>query len=564
MTEEVVDTPQIRDLDDLHAVANVDALAPERFGQDVRAPRENYRLQYFCYAALVVVVVVFSFIRIHLRTAPLERDEGEYAYAGQLMLQGIPPYQLAYNMKLPGTYAAYAVLMAVFGQTTEGIRIGMLVVLLCNTLLLFLLTRRLFGLLAATVAVGSYTLLANRLSTMSLDGHATHFIALTALAGIFLLLSAIDTQKKTTLFFSGACFGLAFLMKQHGILFAIFAGLFWAWSEWKHTANWRRMAEGIAILAAGVIVPFLITCAYIWRAGVFSQFWFWTINYGAEYEKILRTSQGMKLLKNILPWVPRPTVFWLMAAFGITALFWDRRGRKHRAFVLSFALFSTLAVIPGLYFRPHYFLVMLPVVAMLAGIGISAAHEYLEEHHFSNAVLWIPVAVFVISYFSALYGQRKYLFEMSPDMVNREMHSGHGFPEAVVVADYVKNHTSDQDSVAILGSEPEIYFYSGRRSATGYIYMFPLMEKQKFALRMQNEMMRQVETSKPKLLVVNDNQLTWGWLPEWDATEPKMKIFNWMRDYLNSNYDLVAEVPVYTATWQHWGAPCRYYIFQRR
>lgn len=39
-------------------------------------------------------------------TAPLERDEGEYAYAGQLMLQGIPPYQLAYNMKLPGTYAA--------------------------------------------------------------------------------------------------------------------------------------------------------------------------------------------------------------------------------------------------------------------------------------------------------------------------------------------------------------------------------------------------------------------------------------------------------------------------
>jgi hypothetical protein len=38
----------------------------------------------------------------------LERDEGEYAYAGQLMLQGIPPYQLAYTMKLPGPFAAYA------------------------------------------------------------------------------------------------------------------------------------------------------------------------------------------------------------------------------------------------------------------------------------------------------------------------------------------------------------------------------------------------------------------------------------------------------------------------
>ena len=48
---------------------------------------------------------------------PLERDEGEYAYAGQLMLQLIPPYQLAYNMKLPGIYAAYAVVLKLFGQT---------------------------------------------------------------------------------------------------------------------------------------------------------------------------------------------------------------------------------------------------------------------------------------------------------------------------------------------------------------------------------------------------------------------------------------------------------------
>ncbi len=561
MTEEVVAAPQIRDLEDVRGVSADEVTARERTGQSARVPRANPQLRYFCYAALVVVVVVFSLIRIHLRTVPLERDEGEYAYSGQLMLQGIPPYQLAYNMKLPGTYAAYAVLMAAFGQTTEGIRIGMLVVLLCNTVLIFLLTRRLFGLLAATVAVGTYTLLVNRLPTMSLDGHATHFIVLTALAGIFLLLSAIDTQKKTTLFLSGACFGLAFLMKQHGILFAVFAGLLWMWTEWRHSANWRKMAEGVGILAGGVVVPFLLTCAYIWRAGVFSQFWFWTISYAAEYEKLLKPSEGMKLLNLVLPWVPRPTVFWLMAAFGITALFWNHRARKHRAFILSFAIFSTLAVIPGLYFRPHYFLVMLPAVAILAGIGISAAHDYLEEHRFSKAIIWIPVAFFVISYCSALYGQRKYLVEMSPDAVNRAMHSGHGFPEAVVVADYVKSHTSDQDRVAIFGSEPEIYFYSGRHSATGYIYMYPLLEEQKFAVHMQNEMMREVETSKPKLLVVHDNQLTWGWLREWDANDPKMKIFNWMREYLNSNYDLVAEVPVYTAKP---GDPRRYYIFQRK
>ena len=37
------------------------------------------------------------------------------------MLRGVPPYREAFNMKFPGAYAAYAMLMAVFGQTIEGI-----------------------------------------------------------------------------------------------------------------------------------------------------------------------------------------------------------------------------------------------------------------------------------------------------------------------------------------------------------------------------------------------------------------------------------------------------------
>src|ERR1700675_418270 len=63
------------------------------------------RRVWWLFATIVFVLVIA--IRIRLLGIPLERDEGEYAYAGQLMLQGIPPYKLAYNMKLPGIYAAY-------------------------------------------------------------------------------------------------------------------------------------------------------------------------------------------------------------------------------------------------------------------------------------------------------------------------------------------------------------------------------------------------------------------------------------------------------------------------
>jgi len=526
--------------------------------------RTDLRLRHFCYAALVIVLVVFAIVRIRLRNTPLERDEGEYAYAGQLMLQGDPPYHLVYNMKLPGTYAAYAVMMAAFGQTVAGIRIGMLTVLLGNTLLVFFLSRRLLGILAGTAAAAFYTILANRLSTMSLDGHATHFIVLMALAGTLLLLHAIETQGALALFGSGVFLGLAFLMKQHGILFAAFGFLFWAGSEWKLRDNWRRVISQGAILATGIILPYLLTCLIAWYTGVFRQFWFWTVSYGAAYEKILPLSDGWRLFNVALPWFPRPLNIWLIAGFGLTSVFWNPRARRQKVFIVGFVLFSILAVLPGLYFRPHYFLVMYPAVALLAGLAISATYEYLKKRNTPFEVAWIPLALFVLMYASALYGQKKYLFKMAPLLVNREMHERHGFPEAMVVADYVRDHSSSQDRIAVIGSEPEIYFYSHRRSATGYIYMYSLMENQKFALRMQNDMIHEVEDSHPKFVIFVDNQLSWGWGPPWDATEPHMNVFAWARRYVDAQYDLVAEVPIDKAPDYLWGAPCRYYIFQRK
>src|SRR6187551_2013958 len=65
------------------------------------------------YGCLAVVMLFITFLRIRLADFPLERDEGEYALMGQMILQGIPPYEMAYNMKLPGVYYMYALLMSI-------------------------------------------------------------------------------------------------------------------------------------------------------------------------------------------------------------------------------------------------------------------------------------------------------------------------------------------------------------------------------------------------------------------------------------------------------------------
>src|SRR5229473_5746038 len=106
--------------------------------------RKSGTSRWVAIALLLAVVLLFAGIRWRLRTMPLERDEGEYAYAGQLILQGIPPYQISYNMKLPGTYLAYAAILRAFGETCTGIHVGLILVNGCATLLVFWLGRRLY------------------------------------------------------------------------------------------------------------------------------------------------------------------------------------------------------------------------------------------------------------------------------------------------------------------------------------------------------------------------------------------------------------------------------------
>ena len=106
--------------------------------------------------ALVAVVLVTAAIRLRLLDVPLDRDEGEYAYFGQLMLEGVPPYATAYNLKAPGIYAAYALILAALGQTTTGIHLGLILVTSATTVLTFLLAKDLAGPAAGLVAAALY------------------------------------------------------------------------------------------------------------------------------------------------------------------------------------------------------------------------------------------------------------------------------------------------------------------------------------------------------------------------------------------------------------------------
>ena len=670
--------------------------------------------KHWAWLALGLTLLLVACVRVRLRDMPLERDEGEYAYMGQLMLQGVPPYKEACNMKLPGTYAAYALSMAVFGQTPAGIHLGLLLVNAGSIVLMFLLGRRLLDEVAGVVAAVCYALLSLSPSVVGTSAHATQFIVLPALGGILLMVDAqskvqslkpkvgtagarlwtLDVRLET--FLSGLLLGLAFLMKQHGIFFGFFGLVYLVWvrlfggarDERRETSGGRRpRGEGrrvgpvpavaprlshfaaarakqpstaeqtpntkhqapdklqapgsssqhpqaasaignpqsairneeapekfqapftvapppsavtiphsaignpqladFALFLGGLALPYILTCLWLWWAGVFPEFFFWTISYARRYATLVSAAQGEDLFRTMLAAaVGYNFLLWLLPWSGALVMWWEDRLEKHqtpssklqgnakrqaptpispqpltnpqsairnpqspmdgsaipcpRFFLVALLFCSIGSISVGLYFRLHYFVTLLPVLALLSGVAVSRSLWVVRFDHTIELFLAVPVLLlFGLGIGAALIGNGSVWFGLSPTLAAQEVHGTTAFAEARTLADFIRTNTPPDARIAVLGSEPELFFYAHRRSASKYIYVYPLMEPQAFAGQMQKEMSGEIERARPEYVVFADDWTSWLHQPE-----SKPLLFDWWRRYRDAHLELVRSVHI--------------------
>ncbi|HPD19130.1 MAG TPA: glycosyltransferase family 39 protein, partial [Candidatus Goldiibacteriota bacterium] len=172
----------------------------------------------------LISLFLVIFVRLRLLSMPLDRDEGGWAYAGWLLLNGNPPFTYFYDTKMPGIYYIYAFIMMIFGQTTTGIRTGVLLTVLINMFLVYKVFTKISGdsddrkLLCSAF----YGLLTLDRGTLSLSGYSTHFILTFVMLSLIFLFDALKNGKKIMFFMSGLFMGLAFLTKQPAIFFVLF------------------------------------------------------------------------------------------------------------------------------------------------------------------------------------------------------------------------------------------------------------------------------------------------------------------------------------------------------
>ena len=403
-------------------------------------------------------------------------------------------------------------------------------------------------------AAAGFALLSTLPQVHGSSAQAEQFVLLPVVVAWWLAVRACDARKLSNrlaaanqraasryfaaLVLAGLLLGVAITIKQHALFLSLATAVYVGASQWHNTDTTQRRTARIVLallaLAIGAAIPVALMVAAIVAAEVWEKFWFWTVVVAGNYATETPWSEGASRLLTTSALVGKgaPLVFGL-ALCGFSALWWDSATRPRRWFLLVTLLAAAVAVAPGLHFRRHYFVLLLPSAALLFALAATALGRMLGANQPSRPQSAIALVIVAVALLATLWPNRAYYFELNPAEISRLTFGGNPFPEAPVIAQRIAARTTPDDTVLVLGSEPELLFYAGRRSATRYIYMYPLVERQPYARQMQEDMIAEVEAARPAYVVFVAISVSWTFNDDSDR-----HVLQWFDDYLEAHYEL--------------------------
>jgi hypothetical protein len=108
------------------------------------------------------------------------------------------------------------------------------------------------------------------------------------------------------------------------------------------------------------------------------------------------------------------------------------------------------------------------------------------------------------------------------------------FGVASRVVDYIKANATEGEPILIIGSEPEIYYFSERPACTRLVITYPLTGPYPYSPRLRREFLRDFEKHQPRYVIVCDDI---GSLTEWGQDGARL-LTDQVKPILNRSYRL--------------------------
>ena len=358
-------------------------------------------------------------------------DETFLATQGQVIRDGGDLYREAADRKPPLVPYVYALTQAVTGTTDLwSVRVAAMLAAAATSVLVALEARRRSG--RTAMYLGAVLTTVALVSFAPQDGQAANF-------EIFMLpltVAGVMLARRGRGATAGLAIGLATLAKQTGA--ATLLPIAW-------TMLTRRDRRGLTQVAVGFAVPLLVAAALLGPR----QLVYWTVLGNGSYVGVDTASAlvvGMFVVMTVAWAACNVPILWTLPRS------WrDRRVRaadgESDVDLWLWALSGAVSVAVGLRFFGHYYLQLVPPLALLAAGALARSTPRAARATVALALV-LGTMFSAAGYFLTPFGE---------DARYRS------------VSRYVAAHTDRDDRVLVWGNVPEIYWASGVRPATRYI-----------------------------------------------------------------------------------------------
>lgn len=438
----------------------------------------------------------------------IDWDESLYILIADRWLSGNLPYIEVWDHKPIGIYTIFASALYLFGRSIISVRIAAIIFISLTSLILYLIGIELTGKknsgIAASVLYPVYSL--------GLGGAAANtepFFSLFNMLGLLLLLKVLREELSTRRLLlmvagAGIAFGITLQIKYIVIFeIAYFTIAFIPLKMRKRSSMtaWQWISSGL-VFSTTLLAPTAIALLYYLHSGYLNEFIY--SNFKANQQHIeMRTLLGMFIpfARSMEKWSNWVNVLLVLSALGIAIPhILPGRGKGIRAergfltFLLLWLVVSLLECWLTFKFYPHYYLVTIPPLCLLA--GYSFYRVGINEISSRRVVLLCLVISFV---------QLSHIFATSSKWI-----LGWKKKDRITqVANYLEENISPQDFIYVVNDQPIYYFLTRARIPTRYAFP-PFLIDPHFSkvagIDYRNEI-DHILSLNPKYILVNNDSM---------------------------------------------------------
>jgi len=494
-----------------------------------------------CYALLALLIIVVVMIRTNFLNIPYERDEGGYSYYGKLLLEGKTPYKDFYEQKLPGIFYFYAFMVSIFGSTVKGMHTGFIWLNVASIILLFFAVKKLFSPGAAIVAAATFAFVSitPNLSGFTIQGE--HGVAFFTCLGIFLYSITTQNKKLYWYYFFGLALGAAFMVKTTGLFMMVWGG-FILITDFIFTKekDYKTFFKQIFVYGFGAASIIIVLLLLVYLKGAINDMIFFVYDIPKYYVNRIPLEEGMKYFeysKDAI--VMNYKFFWIHGCIAVFLCIAKTVSWKNKAFILSLAVLSFMTIVPGYYFYGHYWIQVIPGLAVLSGVTFFYVSTIVKNQFklSPSRITYIYLGIFAILTFSHINKLKQYYFSPNYDAILRAVYGNNPFPESMAIANYINSISKPEDQMAVFGSEPQLFIYTNKTSPTRHVFFSTIVASIPEHKKFQREFVSDIEKAKPKYFVFFRHSVSLLVQANTDQY-----VFEWANKYIQENYKLIGLV----------------------